>query len=131
MAWKGLKPTQFTKQVIQDSNEHLRKVSGEMLQGVIMASPVMDGTFRGNHRVAVNGFDDTSDLNVENTSPKGTLDIKTYNDGLGKITGAKIGDFISIQNNLPYAVRLENGYSKQAPTGIYSLTFIAVSEKYR
>ena len=32
------------------------------------------------------------------------------------------GDVIYLTNNLPYAVPLEEGYSKQAPAGMVALT---------
>ena len=38
---------------------------------------------------------------------------------------------IIIQNNLPYANRLENGWSKQAPKGMVALTLSEMRTKYR
>jgi hypothetical protein len=35
-----------------------------------------------------------------------------------------------IQNNLPYAERLENGWSKQAPHGMVKITLYELAEKY-
>lgn len=35
---------------------------------------------------------------------------------------AKIGDSIFIVNNLPYAQRIENGWSMQAPSGMVAVT---------
>jgi hypothetical protein len=60
--------------------------------------------------------------------PSGTLDL---DDKIGKATvakseavtmGVKAGDTITLVNNLPYAQRLENGWSGQAPNGMVSLT---------
>ena len=42
----------------------------------------------------------------------------------------KLGSLIYIQNNQPYAERLENGWSDQAPQGIYKTTFTYISQKY-
>ncbi|KAA5656825.1 hypothetical protein J471_5157, partial [Acinetobacter baumannii 1032359] len=42
----------------------------------------------------------------------------------------KLGNLVYIQNNQPYAERLENGWSDQAPQGIYGLTFNFISQKY-
>ena len=42
----------------------------------------------------------------------------------------KLGNLVYIQNNKPYAERLENGWSDQAPQGIYGLTFNFISQKY-
>lgn len=130
MAWKN-KPSSFALQILADGDSHLRKVSAEMLQGVIVGSPVMDGTFRSNHRVTV---DTTTNETVEgtgNTSSKGNLDQVVFNDGAKEILKAHLGSCVYIQNNLSYAVRLENGHSEQAKNGIYALAFQYVSEKYK
>lgn len=130
MGWKN-KPTDFSTQLLNDGDDLIRKIAGEMLQGVIMASPVMDGTFRSNHRVTV---DTTTNETVESTgnrSPTGTMDQTTFSDGVGEILKARIGSCVYIQNNLPYALNLENGKSDQAKQGIYALTFHHVCEKYK
>lgn len=127
MSWKGTKPTEFALQIKNDSEQHLKKVSAEMLQGVIIRSPVDQGAFRGNHKVSVNNPDTTSDKNLKDSQGN-----KTHLSESEKLKQLKLGDTVYIQNNLPYAVRLENGHSKeQAPLGIYGLTFLSVSSKYK
>ena len=37
---------------------------------------------------------------------------------------------ITVQNNLPYIDRLENGYSKQAPAGMVSVTLAGLQARY-
>lgn len=125
MAWNN-RPSNFALQVLKDGDEHLRKVSGDMLQGVVLRSPVDSGAFRGNHRVSVNSEDNS--FNADEQDKAGTQAISSGN---AKILTAKLGDTVLIQNNLPYALRLENGYSQQAPQGIYSLTFLSVASKYK
>ncbi|QPF33260.1 MULTISPECIES: hypothetical protein [Acinetobacter] len=130
MAWKN-KPSNFVLEIEKIGDEHLRKVSAEMLQGVIMGSPVMDGAFRSNHRVTVNKTTNETVPSNGNKAPKGTLDQEVFAEGADKILQAKLGDSVYIQNNLPYALRLENGHSQQASLGIYSLTFLSVASKYK
>lgn len=130
MAWKN-KPSNFALEIQKVGDEHLRKVSAEMLQGVIMASPVMDGAFRSNHRVTVNKTTNETVPSNGNRSPKGTLDQQVFAEGAGQILQAKLGDNVYIQNNLPYALRLENGHSQQAENGIYALTFLSVASKHK
>lgn len=125
MSWKN-PPTNFALQILKDGDDHLRRVSTEMLQGVIVRSPVDSGAFRSNHRVSVNGADNGYDVSQQDKS--GTTALS---DGSVKILQAKMGDKVYIQNNLPYAVRLENGWSQQAPSGIYALTFLSISSKYK
>ena len=130
MAWKN-KPSNFALEIQRVGDEHLRKVSADMLQGVIMASPVMDGAFRSNHRVTVNKTTNETVPSNGNRSPKGTLDQQVFAEGAGQILQAKLGDSVYIQNNLPYALRLENGHSQQAENGIYALTFLSVASKHK
>ncbi|WP_353168664.1 hypothetical protein [Acinetobacter sp.] len=126
MTWKGTKPTEFALQIKNDSEQHLKKISAEMLQGIIVRSPVDQGAFRGNHKVSVNNPDTTSDKNLKDTQGNKTLLSESE-----KLKQLKLGDMVYIQNNLPYALRLENGHSQQAPLGIYGLTFLSVSSKYK
>lgn len=130
MAWKN-KPTNFALEIEKVGDEHLRKVSAEMLQGVIMASPVMDSPFRSNHRVTIDTPTSETVEGTGNRSPKGSLDQLTFNDGAKEILKAKLGSCVYIQNNISYALALENGHSDQAPKGVYALTFRYISEKYR
>ena len=130
MGWKN-KPSNFALEIKKVGDEHLRKVSAEMLQGVIIGSPVMDGAFRSNHRVTVNKTTNETVPSNGNKAPKGTLDQEVFAEGAGRILQAKLGDSVYIQNNLPYALRLENGHSQQASLGIYSLTFLSVASKYK
>lgn len=130
MGWKN-KPTNFALEVEKVGDEHLRKVSAEVLKQVIVGSPVMDGAFRSNHRVTVNKTTNETVPSNGNKAPKGTLDQEVFAEGAGRILQAKLGDSVYIQNNLPYALRLENGHSQQASLGIYSLTFLSVASKYK
>ena len=62
MSWKN-KPTNFALEIEKVGDEHLRKVSAEMLQQVIVGSPVDQGAFRGNHLISLNGADNSYDIN--------------------------------------------------------------------
>ena len=125
MSWKN-KPNNFALQVLADGDSHLRKVSAEMLQQVIIGSPVDTGAFRGNHRISVNSEDSAYDVS---SADKGGN--TTQEQGNQKILQAKLGDTVYVQNNLPYAVALENGHSEQKPNGVYALSFQYVCEKYK
>ena len=125
MGWKS-KPSNFALEIEKVGDELLRKVSAEMLQQVIVGSPVDTGAFRGNHRISVNSPDSTYDLS---TADKGGS--ATQQEGNQKILQAKLGDLVYVQNNLPYAVALENGHSQQRSLGIYSVAFMNVSSKYK
>ena len=125
MGWKN-KPTNFALEIEKVGDEHLRKVSAEMLQQVIVGSPVDTGAFRGNHCISVNSADNSYDVSVVDKGGS-----STQQKGNQKILQAKLGDLVYVQNNLPYAVALENGHSQQRSLGIYSIAFMNVTSKYK
>jgi allantoicase len=94
----------------------VRKIMLEMFRKIILKSPVDTGRFRGNWQVAIGD------------APEGTLElddktgIATIAKADANLAGVDIGDTIFFANNLPYAMRLEEGYSGQAPAGMVSLT---------
>ena len=122
MGWKNA-PNKFSLDVLREADTLTKRITGEMLQGVVAKSPVDTGAFRGNHRVSVGSVDTTANKSdTGNPLQKGIATIQSGG-GLGKI--------VYISNSLPYATVLEDGGSKQAPLGVYSLTFMNVVNKYR
>lgn len=124
MAWKN-KPSSFAIEVVKNADDHLKKIVGETLQRVIVLSPVMDGEFRASHKVTLDS--------PQNTYEK-SFDIsgnETLREGLQIASTAKIGGLVYVQTLSPYGTRLENGWSQQAPNGVYALSFRYVCEKYR
>jgi len=124
MGWKN-KPTNFAIEVLKDADDHLKKIVGETLQQVVVRSPVQDGEFRASHKVTLDS--------PQNTYEKG-YDLsgnETLREGLQIASTAKIGGLVYIQTLSPYGTRLENGWSQQAPNGVYALSFRYVCEKYR
>lgn len=124
MAWKN-KPTNFALEVVKNADDHLKKIVGETLQQVIVRSPVMDGEFRASHKVTLD--------RPQNAYEKG-FDLSgsaTLAEGLKVASTAKIGGLVYIQSLSPYGTRLENGWSQQAPNGVYALSFQSVVSKYK
>lgn len=84
-------------------------------QGVVMGSPVDTGRFRGNWqfgKVVPQG-----ELSTLDTSGAATIARIA-----GQVTNVKAGGEVWIVNNLPYAGKLEYGYSQQAPSGTVRVT---------
>lgn len=86
------------------------------LASIVSKSPVDTGRFRGNWQTA------------PDAPPSGEVG-PPYKDGtaLAVEANARLRDLkpfgtTYITNNLPYAERLENGYSQQAPAGMVALT---------
>ncbi len=124
MGWKN-KPTNFALDVVKNADNHLKKIIGETLQQVIVRSPVMDGEFRASHKVTLD--------RPQNAYEKG-FDLSggaTLAEGLKVASTAKIGGLVYIQSLSPYGTRLENGWSQQAPNGVYALSFQSVVSKYK
>ena len=124
MSWKN-KPTNFAIEVLKDADDRLKKIVGEALQQVIVRSPVMDGEFRASHKVTLDS--------PQNSYEKG-FDLSggaTLAEGLKVASTAKIGGLVYIQSLSPYGTRLENGWSQQAPNGVYALSFQSVVSKYK
>ena len=124
MAWKN-KPTNFALEVVKNADDHLKKIVGETLQQVIVRSPVMDGEFRASHKVTLDS--------PQNSYEKG-FDLSggaTLAEGLKVASTAKIGGLVYIQSLSPYGTRLENGWSQQAPNGVYALSYQSVVSKYK
>ena len=124
MSWKN-KPTNFALTVLKDADQHVQKIVGEVLQQVVVRSPVMDGEFRASHKVTLD--------RPQNAYEKG-FDLSggaTLAEGLKVASTAKIGGLVYIQTLSPYGTRLENGWSQQAPNGVYALSYQSVASKYK
>ncbi|WP_420912245.1 HK97 gp10 family phage protein [Pseudomonas lundensis] len=97
-----------------------------MLQEIVLRSPVDTGRFRNNNIVSI-------------VSPVYASTVETDASGAGTISrgsaamsGLEPYTTVFIQNNLPYAQRLEDGHSKQAPPGgIYAASFHGVSQAFK
>lgn len=74
------------------------------------------GQFRGNWQLTLN---QTTETKLNRIDPQGTVTLQAGDRALG---GLKPFDTVHIQNNLPYAVRLEEGWSSQSPQGMVALT---------
>lgn len=95
-------------------------------QGEIYRPPdYRAGTFRASHFVSI---DQSSNWVPAEPDPGGA---KTIEAGVGTISTAPNFSKIYIQTNLPYSVALENGHSKQAPTGVYAVSFNDIVQAYK
>lgn len=133
----SIPPTAFIDQIESDLTKQARIISMALLGEVVMRSPVDTGRFRGNNIVSIGQPVFASTDNIDKT---GTDTIRA---GQSVLSGLKPFTVIYIQNNLPYAERLENGgysgptekvneqgFSRQAPAGIYGLAFEGVAAAY-
>ncbi len=110
---------------------NLKGYAEEMVRGTLFAlssriikeSPVDTGRFRGNWQASVN------------TPKKGKLQRKdksgaaSINEMSSVVMSFDMGQTFYLTNNLPYARRLEYGYSKQAPSGMLRINVMRVQSE--
>lgn len=105
----------FIAEAKGNTQQVAQKVAIGLSTSVIMKSPVDTGRFRGNWFSGYSQPDNVSDR----------VDVSggaTIADATATALRMNIGDTFFLVNNLPYAQRLEYGYSKQAPSGMVRLT---------
>jgi len=78
---------------------------------IIKESPVDTGRFRGNWQASIGSPASATTSRLDSTG------AGSINDVAVTVQGLKLGQTFYLANNLPYARRLEYGYSKQAPSG--------------
>lgn len=120
MGWKSKKPTDFAVQIVSDSEEHVKNIVMDTVQSLVNTSPVDTGAYRASHIVSIGSVD----MGVRGS------EVNANQDAAIQAVKIKLGNLVYIQNNLPYAERLENGWSDQAPQGVYNTTFNFISQKY-
>lgn len=101
------------------ANKFGRAVLLEAMGRIMNRTPVDRGTARANWNVAEGAPDTSTDEGATRSSVSGK---KAQN--RAAIASIKLfdGDTAYIANGLPYIRRLEDGYSKQAPSGMVKVT---------
>lgn len=117
-------PSMLTGVVEEQLSQRVRVIALAMLNEIVLRSPVDTGRFRGNNIVSVGGPVYTTTENLDKSGGE------TIQRGLSAMSGLEPYTQVFIQNNLPYAGPLEDGHSKQAPAGIYAVSFNSVSQAY-
>lgn len=111
MAKFSLPMSQIKKVVKDDLENATRKLAFQAFSIVIQSSPVATGMFRANWQF---GNGSAPDDTVATPDASGESAMKSAR----QVLSAQLGKKWYLVNNLPYAVRLEYGYSEQAPHGM-------------
>lgn len=99
-----------------------KKITLDFLSGVVKKSPVDTGRFRANWQVSAHAPLRTAVSKLD-PKPRGTgPDALALNQAGAALRQLKPYGVSYVQNNLPYAQRLETGWSRQAPAGMVALT---------
>ncbi|MDP3835030.1 MAG: HK97 gp10 family phage protein [Hydrogenophaga sp.] len=114
----SLDVSKFVQKAGRDTDIVIRKVGGDVLRSIVEKSPVDTGRFRANWVVSYGPTTQTV-LGLDRSG------IETINRGLQliQVFNPEDGE-LWISNNLPYARRLEYGYSGQAPAGMVRITVL-------
>lgn len=119
-------PGQATKDFISELDAEWLAMMGEIrdalvyiategLARVTEKSPVDVGTFQNNWLVSIGSPSDETTMTLGAFAALSASAIASYATADGF-------PMIYLQNNLPYALRLENGWSRQAPSGVLAMT---------
>lgn len=93
-------------------DQAFRAVALQLFAGIVKRWPVDTGRSRGNWQISL-GSVSGGELN-RTTDPT--------NAEASKLSGDTGGRAVYLHNNVPYAERLENGWSSQAPSGAVRVT---------
>lgn len=107
-------------------------VGQHVFERIILRTPVLTGHARHNWRPSVNEQVDMEQVGVFGGSTTGepiTAEERgRWAEVRKQIRAKPIGQTIWICNNVPYAQRLEHGWSKKAPQGMVEITLREVLE---
>ena len=114
-------PFLFADDVMKDAHKLQRGMAITLLNNIQLLSPVDTGRFRSNTIVS---FGSPDYRYTENTGGMG--------EAFSAINGLTPTELpvIHVQNNLPYSQRIEEGWSGQAPQGVYKLSFESMVAAY-
>lgn len=101
--------------------ETVQVIGMEVLRRVVMKSPVKTGRFRGNWLVELGV--ETEDT-PETPDKAGTATIARGSSVITSMTQPFVN--LVVYNSTPYALLLEQGYSKKAPNGMVGITFLEI-----
>lgn len=134
--------TTFVEKTGVRADQVLRKLGLDAFQGVLLKSPVDTGRFRASWRITINRVD----LSTIPPPDAPTMSVAEAKDAYRvllagaqsaqqaaaviEVGKAVFGDSINITNNLPYAEKLEDGWSGQAPQGVLKLTFQEIVSEF-
>lgn len=126
----------FAEKAKGNAHGVVREIVAEVAQSVDLLSPVGDasywkhpapkgyvgGHFRANWQLGVGSIPSGEKAGTD-TSPKGGGGA-TVKGIVASIPAEAAGKVYWLANNVPYAQRLEDGWSRQAPTGVVGITAV-------
>lgn len=112
---------------LEDVHEAVSLIGLTAFRGVVLKSPVDKGRFKGNWNLAIGSMDAST---TEAVDPAGGQTINRAAGAISAYSAIEGFPVINITNALPYAERLEDGYSAQAPGGMVGLTVAEIQAQF-
>jgi hypothetical protein len=112
----------FGQKAVDNADKIVRKIGFDMLSRIVKRMPVDTGRARANTQISINNL--PSDATLE-TDKSGNGAIRSAGVVLKNF---KLGDTIFIYNNVEYILNLEYGSSKQAPQGMFRISFNEIAQ---
>ena len=126
MTWRN-KPSNFSLSLLSEADDLTKKITGDMLTTVILATPVDTSAARQNWRVGIDAVNTLVDENETDGTGQGAI-----RKGIATIqAGGGLGKIVYISNSLRYIERLNSGWSIQSPANFMQLSFQSVVNKYK
>jgi hypothetical protein len=107
-----------------NATQFVKSVALRVDAALVEKSAVDTGRFRANWNLSINGVDTST---TEDKDKEGRVTVAK---SFAALSAFRLGDTINITNSLPYALRLEYGYSKQKPLGMVRLTIAELGEYF-
>ena len=100
----------------------VRKTALQLQTRMVQRSPVDTGRFKNNWQAGIDSINTDTALDTSLTG-EGSI-ART----ISTVESWKSGQTINLTNSMPYAQRLENGWSQQAPSGMVALTMVEFNQ---
>ena len=113
--------TAFAEAMRVDSRLAYKRIIFDIWRRIIKRSPVDTGRFRASWTIN----QETPDETVQAPDQKSYSYKATFDES--KLNWTQAYPMLWINNSLPYAERLETGWSKQAPSGVVGLTILEIT----
>lgn len=105
----------------------VRLLSLDLLRRVVLKTPVDEGRARGNWQLAIESTTEAEVSTIRNNGEANSSGAASdaagaVNEALGALGSLQPFQTVFVFNNVPYILRLEHGWSKQAPSGMVALS---------
>ncbi|CAG8863150.1 hypothetical protein PS627_00086 [Pseudomonas fluorescens] len=138
MAGWSVSPVLFADQIEQDLVEMQKTIVMDLVNEITANAPIDSGNYMANNIVSIGA----PDYSVNNTLD--ILGTATRGAASARLANLKPFSTVFVQNNSEYGEVIEfggyngptmkvtaTGFSRMSPKGVYGISFIAVSEKFR